>query len=455
MKTLLLFILKQVFVAWKGKMYYTKNRMYLFSSYSFHSTAFSWEGQPFFQKIQIFFQRTQKEGASMAAVGIVAEYNPFHSGHAHHIAQTRRTLGEGTPVVAVMSGNWVQRGQCAIADKWTRARWAVLGGADLVLELPTPLACRSAETLAQGAVAALKAAGVVDTLSFGAEAADAGALAEIARCLDSTGYERELVRVSKNKELPYARCRQLAVEALLGEETGAVLERPNCNLAIEYLRAAKGSFAPLAIPRVGAAHDGSELGEEFASASALRMCLEQGEGEKIQPYLPTPWPKELAPARMEWGQRAVLGKIRAMEEEDWNRLPDSGAKEGLPRRLMEAGRQATTLEEFFALAKTRRYPLARLRRLAVWALLGSPPEGELPYLRLLAFNDRGRELLVQMERAAALPILTKPAHVEGMSPEAQWWFYAESRYTDLYGLFFPQARPGGVEWRTSPQYIEG
>ena len=108
----------------------------------------------------------------MRAVGIVAEYNPFHKGHAYHIAETRQLLGSDRPIICAMSGNWVQRGECALTDKWTRAALALKGGADLVLELPLPWAISSAEGFARGAVAVLRAAGVVDTLSFGSESGD-------------------------------------------------------------------------------------------------------------------------------------------------------------------------------------------------------------------------------------------------------------------------------------------
>ena len=186
----------------------------------------------------------------MNIVGIIAEYNPFHLGHARQIAETRRALGD-CAVVCAMSGHWVQRGECALTDKWTRAGMALRGGADLVLELPTPWATSSAESFARGGVGILAAAGVVDPLSFGSEGGDTAPLYRAAACLDSEEY-RTALRRFLDKGLPFAACRQAAVEELLGREAALCLSRPNDNLAVEYLRALPERMGALAVRRVGA-----------------------------------------------------------------------------------------------------------------------------------------------------------------------------------------------------------
>lgn len=383
----------------------------------------------------------------MPTAGIVAEYNPFHRGHAYHIAQTRRLLGEETGIVCVMSGHWVQRGECALTDKWRRAALALAGGADLVLELPTAWAMASAETFARGAVGLLAATGVVDTLSFGSEGGEAAPLRAAADCLDSPDY-RQALRRGLEQGLPFAQCRQAAVAQLLGPEIAACLARPNDNLGVEYLRACPPNMGALAVPRVGAAHDGAPQGG-YASASALRAWIRGGREEEAAPYLTGPWQGETAElARCE---RAILARLRAMGEADFAALPDSGAGEGLPRRLCRAARAACSLEEFYTLAKTKRYAHARLRRLAVGAFLGvGPTPPELPYLRVLGLNDRGRALLRQMGTRAALPVVTKPARADRLPPAARDLFAAEGRYTDLYALCFPQPLPCGLEWTRGP-----
>lgn len=233
----------------------------------------------------------------MKTAGIVAEYNPFHTGHAYQIARTRGLLGADCAVVAVMSGNWVQRGACAAADKWTRAGWALAGGADLVLELPTVWAASAAESFATGAVALLRACGVVDVLSFGSESGDPAALAAAAACLDSEAYRAGLSRFL-DEGMPFAACRQAVVAALLGSERAKVLSRPNDNLGVEYLRAASAlGWSPqvLAVPRQGAGHDAPRPAEGFASASILREWIAAGRRDLADCFLPAPWPEELEP----------------------------------------------------------------------------------------------------------------------------------------------------------------
>lgn len=381
--------------------------------------------------------------------GIIAEYNPFHSGHARQIAETRRRLGEDAAVVCAMSGNWVQRADCAIADKWTRAAVALKGGADLVLELPTPWAISSAERFARGAVEVLSAAGVVSHLSFGSESGSLEELRAAAVCLDSQAYPSALRR-ALDQGLPFPAARQEAVRALIGPAAD-VLSAPNNNLAVEYLRALPGSMEAVAIPRTGAGHDQAPAAG-FASASWLRGRLRAGYPDAAAPYLTGPWTWETADlVRCE---RAILARLRSMTLEQAEALPDSG--DGLAARLLAAGKAATTLEEVYALTKTRRYTHARVRRLVLWAFLGltaaDRPE-HVPYLRVLGFNDRGRAVLREMWKHARLPILTKPAHVRTLSPAARRLFELEDRCTDLYGLCLPTAAPGGREWTTNPAIL--
>lgn len=370
----------------------------------------------------------------MKIVGIVAEYNPFHGGHHHHIDETRRRAG-ACAVVAVMSGNFVQRGDCAIADKWTRARQALEGGADLVLELPTVWAASSAEHFAFGAVSILKLAGA-ETISFGSESGDGAALARAARCLDSPEF-RTALRGHLDRGLPFARCRQSAAEELLGRAGAAVLSAPNDNLAAEYLKAAgRLGFSPevIAVPRAGAGHDGGDH-PEYPSASFVREQILCG---KI--------PME-NPASLRYNERGVLTRLRAMTVEDFARLPDCG--EGLAVRLCEVVGRAAALDEVYDLAKTKRYAHARIRRAVLWAALGLTAEmrpDSPPYLRVLGANERGRGVLKGLE--PGVPVITKPAHGKGIP-----LLEAEARCTDFYALCRRNILPCGAEWRTSPVMV--
>ena len=374
----------------------------------------------------------------MDVVGIVAEYNPFHAGHAFHLSETRQRLGE-CAAVAVMSGNFVQRGECAVFDKWTRARRALESGVDLVLELPTVWAVSSAEHFAWGAVNILKEAGA-NAISFGSESGSADGLKAVAACLDGPEF-RAVLRRFLDEGMPFAACRQAAVRDLLGDELAGLLSNPNDNLGTEYLKAARRlDWEPEAIvvPRRGAAHDeGSD--PEYPSASYLREQILSG-GLNAE-----------NPASLGYAERAVLARLRTMETEDFEVLPDSG--EGLARRLHRAARQGTALAEICGLAKTKRYAHARIRRMALWAWLGlrenDRPEAP-PYLRVLGANERGRALLHDFKKTARLPVITRPVHVKSLDGPERRLFELEARCTDLYQLCREAPGPCGLEWTSNP-----
>lgn len=418
-----------------------------------------------------------KGGAPLNAIGIVAEYNPFHTGHGYQIAASRAALGEERPVVAVMSGNWVQQADCAIADKWTRARLALMGGADLVLELPTVWATSSAEKFAWGAVEILSASGVVDRLSFGSEAGDVDKLSRAAACLDKPDYHSAVSKLAV-EGLPFAVCRQRAVEQLAGAEVGAVLARPNNNLGVEYIRALNAlhsSITPMTVQRKGADHNGvfgilsptperaRALMPDYLSATEIRDSLLAGKWDLMEHYLVPGGRKILEnnliglPQLAQVG-RAMLAKVRTMAAEDWGKLPDSGAAEGLPQRLERAGRECRDMDDFFNLARTKRYTHARLDRLVLWAYLGITREDRpehVPYIRVLGFNGRGRELLKEMKKTAQLPVITKPAHARKLDGAGRKLFELERRCTDLYDLCFEHVPAPGREWTTDVVMVGG
>ncbi len=396
----------------------------------------------------------------MAVAGVIAEYNPFHRGHAWQIAEIRRRLGDGTAVVACMSGNFVQRGEFAVLGKRGRAEAALLGGADLVLELPTPWSAAGAERFAQGGVSLLAAAGVVTHLAFGSESGDLRPLRAAADCLDGEAYRAGLRRLLGGG-MTFAAARQEAVRGLTDREAADCLSRPNDILAVEYLRSLKalgGGIQPLALPRVGAGHDSQEA-SPYPSASTLRrMLLTGGEWRAAVPegtasVLDREMGAGRAPVSASNCERAILARLRRMEEADF--LPYDGGSEGLYHRFCRAVRSGASVEEILSGAKTRRYPMARLRRLLLQAYLGVPQaaQGETPpYLRVLGAGARGRELLARMRKSASLPVIVKPGHVRRLDGPAQRLFDAEARCTDLYVLAFPalpEAVPG-LEFTDGP-----
>ncbi len=377
----------------------------------------------------------------MGAVGVVAEYNPLHRGHLRHLALTRRAAGEDAAVVACMSGNWVQRGDCAVSDKWARARWACENGADLVLELPTVFALSSAPTFARGAVSILTAAGV-EALSFGCEDPDLEALRALAGALDSPDFDRAL-RPHLDAGLSYPAARQRALADLVGPEAARMVEKPNNNLAIEYLRALPVDITPIPIPRAGV-HDGP-MTADFPSASALRELLRRGDFAQAEPHLAAPWEGPVYDLKRL--ETTILCKLRQATPEDLAALPDGG--NGLAQRLWRAAREARDLPELYDLTKTKRFTHARIRRLALWAALGltAADRPDTPqYLRVLAMTSRGAEHLARLRGRVNLPIVTKSA-------DAQALLATESRLTDVFELCADPPLPCGREWRTSPAVV--
>lgn len=390
----------------------------------------------------------------MNAVGIIAEYDPFHLGHAYHISETRRLLGENVPVVCVMSGSWRQRGECALSDKWTRASLALKGGADLVLELPLPWAIASAEGFARGGVEHLAATGVVDTISFGSESGEGETLKLLAQALESEEY-RSALRAELDKGNPFAIARERAVEKCVGK-AARLLRGANDSLGVEYLRSAGDRLKYVTVKRRGVSHDSNHPAEGFASASLIRSQIRAGAWREAETWLSEGSVERLQAAGiadMRNVERAFLARLRSMTEGDFAALPDSGAAEGLPARLVRAAGKAESLEEFYALAKTKRYAHARIRRLALWAFLGlsAVDRKEKPeYLRVLGMNNRGKSLLREMKEKAAVPVITKSAHSRELGAGAQRLFDLECRGTDLFGLCYDRPRPCGMDYTTGP-----
>lgn len=403
----------------------------------------------------------------LRVTGIITEYNPLHTGHIHLLEEVRRLRGQDTAVVCAMSGDFVQRGDFAVLRRQARAAAAVRSGADLVLELPLPWAAAPAERFAAGGVQVLLGADVVDTLAFGSECGDGAALSRLAAALLAEEFPALLRRELRQGD-SFAAARQRAAGRLTSTEEAALLAEPNNTLGVEYCKALLRRNTPLevlTIPRRGAAHDQEDTPlDQNASAAAIRALLRQGLREealgRMAPAMAETYRAEeaagRAPVFLENCERAVLARLRSMEEADFAVL-DQG-REGLYRRLYDAGRAAVSVEKLLAAAKTKRYPYARLRRMVLWAYLGLRPEEfpeAVPYLRVLAANETGRTLLARMRKTASVPILTKPAAANRLGKEARELFALEARAADLYALAYPDlsAASGGSLWREGPVMI--
>ena len=385
--------------------------------------------------------------------GIVCEYNPFHRGHAAMLEQVRRR-GADT-IVCAMSGNFVQRGEAALFSKFARAEMALCGGADLVLEVPTPWAMATAETFARGGVEILTMAGC-DTIAFGSECGDAAKIERVAQTLLRSDFG-EKVREKLASGIPYAAARQQAAEELMGTDA-AILSRPNDILAVEYTKAVRRKQVDIkltAVSRVAVAHDGAAAGE-YASASHIRELLQNGENAAAFDYISTYSAqiiqneidngRMIDPARLEI---ALLSRLRQLREEDFARYDAGG--EGLYHRFYDAVHTAATVDELLETVKTKRYPMARLRRMAMAAWLDVPAAPEqVPYLRVLAADEKGRALLKKLQKQG-MPILTKPADVERLGCKAKELFTAEANRTDQFLLGMKTPQKPGADWRYTPR----
>lgn len=381
--------------------------------------------------------------------GIVAEYNPFHSGHRFHIERTREILGENAVIVCAMSGNFVQRGDFALLDKYARAEMAVRGGADLVLELPLAAALSSAEGFARGAVALLHKIGC-DTLSFGAETADISLLRQAADALNALAPTD-----GGRSGLSYAARRQQEL-ARLNESAAALLANPNNTLGVEYCRALTDfPMRPIAVERRGAGHDETVPAGGFASASLLRRALREGDEAFCLPYLPEASAEILRRERECGGAPVTLPEetlLALLRSALFRGELSTGSADGFDERLQKAVYAAVSFSDAVENARTRRFPAARVRRTLLRAALGVPPDASpLPqYGRVLAFGPRGRAL---MRRTDGFPLIVKPVSEKRLPDEMQAALRLDAFADDLYDLARPAPLPGGGHYRKTPFYL--
>lgn len=399
----------------------------------------------------------------MRAAGIVAEFNPFHNGHALLIERAREALGGDAAVVCAMSGDFVQRGEAAVWSKFARAEAAARCGADLVFELPLPWALSSAEGFARGGVGLLAALGVVDCLCFGSECGETEPLERAAEALLGPDFSAAL-RNELERGIPFAAARQRALAAVTDEDTAALLETPNNILAVEYIRAIYElglDLGFMTIRREGAAHDAPGQGS-IRSASELRNRLAAGKSNRgfmpdaASAVFEREYERGRGPVLMETLEPMLLSRLRMLPDAEFNRLPD--ASEGLGNRLRAAVRDEPTLDGVLAAAKSKRYALSRIRRMTMCACLGireGMAEELPPYARLLAATERGRALLRQAQDKSRVPIITKPATARQLPREALELFELGAGARDLCVLAYRAAaeRRGGGDWRTGPVMV--
>ena len=382
----------------------------------------------------------------MKIAGVIAEYNPFHNGHAHHLKETRRK-GNCDFVVVCMDGSFTQRGEPACMDKWARARLALECGADAVFELPALWALQPADGFARGGVAVLGRLGC-DLLSFGSEETDINLLKTLA---DMGEYEPPELRAALREGLAagksHARARGEAIAELLGVDA-ALLNSPNLILGTQYLREIRAQnmkMEPLPIKRIGNYHDAA-LGD-FASATAIRAAIHDGKMEEARFCVPEPAREELRRVgRLHAMDDLLLHTLRGMPPEKIAEIP--GVGEGLEQRIARCAQEAAGREELLEALKCKRYTRARLSRICACALLkltkSMVESHPLPgYARLIGMREDARPLLRELKARSRLPIVSDAAQLRGDAV-----FDLECRATDLRALLCdePSERRAGQEF---------
>ena len=385
--------------------------------------------------------------------GIVCEYNPFHNGHLHHINETRK---KADYIVCVMSGNFVQRGECAYIDKWTRARLAVMQGADIVIDLPTPWSCAGAGSFARGSIALLQSFGI-DMLSFGSETES---LELLQKCADisTDPLLTEKAKQLMSQGLTYPAAISASAKDIYGEEFSDVLSGANNTLAIEYIKAANElscSFSFLPVKRQGAMHDSSKAQGNIASASKIRGMENFDDIQKFVSPVTFEWLSDLkevgvVPCSLSNCEKAILSSLREIRKDDYPIYISD--RQGLSSRIYESVRTAESLQMLYENAKSKNYTLSRIRRDILSLYLKIPAvlsEGIPPYIRILAVNFKGLTLLKSAKENSRLPIVTKHSDMQYLNKKGREIYEIQCSSTDKFAICSEKIRPCGLEQRNS------
>lgn len=349
-------------------------------------------------------------------LGIIAEYNPFHNGHMYHLQKAKEQSGAQYSI-CIMSGNFVQRGNTSILNKWKKAEMAILNGIDLVIELPTIYSVASAESFSLGAIKLLENLKIVDTISFGTETDDFAALNNISGivCEEPKKY-KELLNQELKKGLSFPKARENALMLYLNDNKryANILNAPNNILAIEYLKSLKkikSTIQPVPIKREKVYYNDNTIVDEFASATAIRELLKNKQFSEIRKVVPIETYKILSQESelenivldLSKYEKEIIYNLRKMTVEQIANLPD--VSEGLEYSIKNAASFSNNLKDLMGVVKTKRYTTTRIQRILICSLLGitkkdvAMSKRTLPYARILGFNEKGKELISRMSKA--------------------------------------------------------
>ena len=372
--------------------------------------------------------------------GIVAEFNPFHNGHKYLVDSLKQS--EDDVVVAVMSGNFVQRGEPAVLDVNKRTKMALDCGVDLVLSLPFPYCSATAERFALSGVTVLDSLNCLHSLAFGSESNNKEMLLNCAKNLKTKEFN-SLVSNLVESGVSFPTAREQAVKELFGEKQSELLQKSNDILGVEYAKALlelNSNLDITTVKRTGAEHDSKKGSKNIRSASLIRTFIDNL--DEVKNFVPSESFSVLQKALEEKKvldynkyELSLLFKLRAMTPENLRELPD--VNEGLEYRIYDAVRNSTSYNELLEKIKTKRYTLSRIRRILLFAYLGVTKElleTPVPYIRVLGFNEKGASLLKQCKEKAKLPVITRSADLKNLDENGKKIFELECKARDLYSL---------------------
>ena len=404
-------------------------------------------------------------------VGIIAEYNPFHNGHSYHIQNTKAQTGADF-VVAVMTGNFTQRGNTSVINKWEKAKMALNGDADLVIELPTIYSISSAENFASGAVKILNELGIVDTISFGMEADDVSTLNNIANVLVNEPPEYRAIlehELGKGNSFPKARENALMMYLNDIKRYANVVKGSNNILAIEYLKALKkqkSSIVPFGVKREKVYYNSTKIIDEYASATGIRNLLLHNQLEEVRKVVPAKSYSILL-NNLRQGTYVldiiayndeIIYKLRSMTVKQIANLPD--VSEGLEYLIKDVSNKTNNLIELINGIKSKRYTQTRIQRILLYALLGiTKKDMEMskkitPYIRVLGCSEKGKMLLSQINSKAKVITSLKKYEVSnknkrfciGKQKALNRMLEIDKLATDIYTLGYKKDSKAGLDY---------
>ncbi|RQD70351.1 MAG: nucleotidyltransferase [Tindallia sp. MSAO_Bac2] len=409
----------------------------------------------------------------MHVLGLVTEYNPFHNGHLYHLNKSKEVAG-ATHTIAVMSGHFLQRGEPAMLDKWSRAKMAVSCGVDLVVELPVIYSCATADQFARGSIYLLNQSGIIDSFCFGSESGNIDLFLKIGSLLANPPKKYEsFLRYHINNGISFARSQQLAISEFFSlPEMDAFFQQPNNILGMLYMKhlcLQNSSIRAHTIQRIGAGYHSGEL-QHISSATGIRKYIEsEGPISKLAETMPPPSYRVLMECMARDGKTVttddynaiLIALLRRMTCEEFKYLTD--VTEGLENKLFKCAHHTMNWQDFCECVKSKRYPYTRIQRILMHILLNIKKadtsywyhEGNPEYIRVLAFNSKGRELLSQCKTFSNLHIITKTAAYKASSPQVQSLLEMDIRSTDIYHLAVSEAKNknGRLDYLLSPCYL--